>query len=72
MFFMSTIFDILVLHTKRKKCGQMGPTLCYLQSQVCLHAKVLGLYLHFFSGKVSFIYLFIIIIFFGTEWYVAI
>ena len=41
--FGSTIFDILALHTKRKRCGQMGPTPCYLQSQAVSAFQVLDL-----------------------------
>ena len=33
--FLKVLFlTFLAKHTKRKKCGQMGPTPCYLQGQV--------------------------------------
>ena len=46
--FLSNVFGILALHTKRKRCGHMEPTPCCLQRQVVSVYQVLDLYLLFF------------------------
>ena len=55
-FLEALILAFLTLHTKKKRCGQMGPTPSYLRSQVVSVCQVLGLVAPlFFSGKISFL-----------------
>ena len=38
----------LALHRKRKKCGQVGPSPCYIQSEFVYAYQVLDMYLQEF------------------------
>ena len=70
--FLKYHFDILALHTKRKWCGQMGPTPCHLQSRVvsaCQNLRPVAPF--FFLVKVPFLLIYYYY-FFNTENGVAI
>ena len=58
--FLTTFFlTILALNTKRKKCGQMGATPCYSESQVVLVCQSFRpVAQFFFSSKVLFFFFF--------------
>ena len=59
----------LALYTKRKRCGQMGPILCYSQSQVVSECQKFWPVAPFFSGKTT---IFVVCCFLNTERDVAI
>ena len=56
MFLKVPFFTFLALHTKKKGCGQMGPTTCYSQSQTvsaCQGFRPVAPF--FFMAKVPFL-----------------
>ena len=52
-FFENTNYGILAIHTKRRRCRQVGPTPCYSQSQVCVHTKFQDCSAMSFSGNIT-------------------